>query len=352
MHTLGSLQTQNTSQSFNHTLLADDASGISIQHGGEVFFGIIEEQEHIAACVNGSGQHVLALHAVGHTDHMRSIRNDHAVEAQLATEQIRHNFLAQGTGHNGVSSDIGIDLLHVFGHQNVTTHNGIQATVDQGLINMTIGSHPIIMTEMVDIVGHMSITVVLTVAGEVLAAAVNTVSLMQTIHESLAHVSNHLGIITVSTGQNFLTLPVVGDVNNRCKSHVTAGSLDLCAGNTAHSLCVLGLTGCTDLYLAGNKGAVGADTVTTLFGVACDKYGNLCILLKNAVLVQNHLAGHTVVTATAKMILFHQFLEVFLRIAGSQLPKQLTDLFLCGHGRDGAFHPCDVTIGQVIGFCS
>ena len=351
MHTLGSLQAQNTLQCFHHTLFADHAGLVCIQHKAKVFLGIVEEQKHITAGIDGSGQHVLTLHPVSHAHHVGSIGNDHAVEAQLITQQAGHDLGAQSCGHNGVGSNLRVDLLHIFGHQDVTTHDGIQTTVDQSLVNMAVGSHPVIMTEMVHIVGNMGITVILTVAGEMLGAAVNTINFMQALHVSLTHGCNQLGVVTVSTEQNFLTLMIISNIHDRSECHVTAGSLDLGAGDVAHGLGMLRLTGSANLDLAGNESAVGADTVTTLLGVAGDKDGNLCILLQNAVLVQNHLTGHTIVTAAAQMIFLHQFLQIFLAVAGGKLPEQLTDLLFRSHGSDGAFHPGDIRIIQKIRFC-
>ena len=83
-----------------------------------------------------------------------------------------------------------------------------------------------------------------------------------------------------------------------------------------------------------------------------DEDGNLGILLQDAVLVQDHLTGHTIVAAATQMILFHQFLQIFFGIAGSQLPEQLADLLLGGHAGDGALDPGDVFIAEVIGLCS
>ena len=52
------------------------------------------------------------------------------------------------------------------------------------------------------------------------------------------------------------------------------------------------------------------------------------------------------------MILLHQFLQILLGVAGGELPEQLTDLLLGGHGGDGALHPSDISIVRIIGFCS
>ena len=79
---------------------------------------------------------------------------------------------------------------------------------------------------------------------------------------------------------------------------------------------------------------------------------DLGVFLQNPVLVQNHLSGHTVVTAAAQVILLHQFLEIFFGITGSQLPEQLANLFFIGHGCDGVFYPCDILVIQVVRFCS
>ena len=349
---LGSLQAQDTGQGLDDTLFADDAGLIGVQHGIEVFLGIVEEQEHIAAGVDGGGQHVNTLHAVGHTDHVGSIGDDHAVEAQLVTQQAGHDLLAQSTGHDGIGSDVRVDFLHVFGHQDVTAHDGIQAAVDQGLINVAVGSHPLVMGKVVNVVGHMGITVVLAVAGEVLGAAVNTLGLMQTIHISLTHGGNQFVVIAVGTGQNLFALPVIGNVDNRSKRHVAAGGLDLGTGDTAHSLCILGLSGSTDLHLGRNEGTIRADTIAALLGVTCNKDRNLCVLLQQAVLVQNHLTGHTIVAAAAQVVFLHQFLQILLGVACGELPEQLAYLLFVGHGSDGVFDPCDILIGQVIGLCS
>ena len=115
---------------------------------------------------------------------------------------------------------------------------------------------------------------------------------------------------------------------------------------------MLGLAGGADLDLAGHEGAIGAHTVAALLGVAGNKNGNLGILLQDPVLVQHHLTGHTVVAAATQVILLHQFLQILLTVAGGELPKQLSDLLLIGHGGDGAFHPGDILVAEVVGLCS
>ena len=159
-------------------------------------------------------------------------------------------------------------------------------------------------------------------------------------------------VIAVGTGQNLLALPVVGDIHNRSESHVAAGGLDLSAGDAAHGLGILRIAGSADLHLGGDEGAVGADTAAALLGVAGDEHGDLGVLLQQTVLIQDHLTGHTVVAAAAQLVGFHQVLQVLLGVAGSELPEQLADLLLVGHGGNGAFHPSDVFITQVIRLCS
>ena len=351
MHALCGLQTQNSGQSFHHALFADNTGSICAQHSFKVFGRIVEEQEHITTCVDSGRKHIRSLHAVGHTNHVGRIGDDHTVEAQFAAEQIGHDVLVQGSGHNGVRSNFRIDFCHIFGHQNVTAHNSIQAAINQSLVHMSIRCHPVIVTKVVDVIGKMRIAVILTVAGEVLRTAEYTVGFMQTIHICFAHIRYHLGIIAIGTEEDFFTFPVVSDVNNGSECHVAAGCFDLSTGYATHSLCILSFTGGTNLDLGCDGSAVYTNTIAAFFRITCNKYGNFCMLLQNTILIQNHLTGHCVVAATTQMILFHQFLQVFFGITGGQLPEQLTHFFLGSHRCNGGFHPGNITVRKVIGLC-
>ena len=349
MHTLGRLQAKDAGQGFHHALLGDDTGLVGIQHGRKILIRIIEEQEHITACIDRGRQHIRTLHPVGHADHMGCVRYDHAVETQFIAKQVGHDLLAQSTGHDGIGSDLRIDLGHVFRHQDMAAHDRIQSSVDQGLIDMAVGGHPLVMAKMVHIIGEVRITVVLSVAGEMLGTGENTFRLVDAVHIGLAHLGDQFVVIAVGTGQNLFTFEIVGDIRDRRKSHITAGSLDLSAGDPAHGLGIFRLAGGTDLDLVSNRSTVHTDTVATLFRVASDKDWDLGILLEGTILIQDHLTGHTVITAAAQMIFLHQFPVIFFRSSGSQLPEQLSDLLLRGHGSNGALYPGDVLILKMIG---
>ena len=199
---------------------------------------------------------------------------------------------------------------------------------------------------------QVGITVVLTVAGEVLGATEYTLGFMQTVHVSLTHGGNHLRIVAVSTEQNFFTFPVIGNIHNGSKSHIAAGSLDLCAGHMTHGLGIFGFTGSADLHLRRNKGAVGANTIAALLRIAGDKCRNLGMLLNIPVLIQNLLTGHAVVAAAAQMVGTQQMTKIFITIRQAQLPEQLSNLFFVSHGCDGVFYPCNILIIEVIRHCS
>ena len=85
---------QNAGQGLCHALLADDAVFVSLEHGGEVFVRIVEEEEHVAPCVDGAREHLGAGHAVCHSNHMGGVGDHHSVEAQPVSQESGHDLRA------------------------------------------------------------------------------------------------------------------------------------------------------------------------------------------------------------------------------------------------------------------
>ena len=282
---------------------------------------------------------------------MGGIGDHHAVEAQLIPEESCHDLRAQGGRAKLLRRNIRVQLLHVLRHQNVAAHNGIQAAIDEGFVHMAVGLHPLIQSEVVDIVGHVGIPVVLAVAGEVLGAGGDTGCFMDAVHIGPGHFRHQRMVISVGTRKHLLALPIVGDIRHRGKGHIAAGRRDLSAGDPAHGSGVLRLSGSTDFHLAGNEGSVHANAASSLLRVAGDKHRNFGVLLQDAVLLQNLRPGHTVIAAAAQMVLFHQFLQIALLLRGCELPEQLSYLLLIRHGGNGFLYPGDVLVTQAIGFC-
>ena len=76
-----SFQAQDTTQSISQTFFRDDAVLVTFQHEAEVLFDVVEEQEHIAAGSDRFRNVIFTAHSGRHTQHVRCIRDDQAVEA-------------------------------------------------------------------------------------------------------------------------------------------------------------------------------------------------------------------------------------------------------------------------------
>ena len=81
------LQSQDSVQGIAQPLLRDPAIQIPLLHGLKVLIHVIEEQEHIDTGGNSGGHQIPALHAAGQPHHVGSVRQHHAVEAQLPPQQ-------------------------------------------------------------------------------------------------------------------------------------------------------------------------------------------------------------------------------------------------------------------------
>ena len=237
------LQTQNPGEGFVHPRLADGAVAIGLQHPADVLVRIVIEQEHIAAGVDGGGHHFLAGHAVGHAHHMGGVGDDHAVEAQLIPEEAGENLGAQGGGEHLIIGDAGLDLPHIFGQHDVAAHYAVQTRVDEGLVHLAIGGHPLLAGEFIYVAGQVGVPEVLAVSGEVLGHAGIAGQLVHTLHIGYAHVDDPLHIVAEAALDDLGVLPVVVDVAHGGEGHVVTHGGGLLIGQEAEIVGVLHLVG-------------------------------------------------------------------------------------------------------------
>ena len=80
-----------------------------------------------------------------------------------------------------------------------------------------------------------------------------------------------------------------------------------------------------------DRRSVRANTVTALFGITRDKNGHLCIFLKRSVLLKHHSTGHSIIAASAEMVLLHKVAQILLTLTCGKLPEELSNLLLIGH---------------------
>ena len=342
------LQAEDAGQRFGHTLFGDRTGLIGVHHNAVVFVGVVEEQVHIAAGVDGLDHHFLMGQAIGHAHHVGSVGDHEAVEAQLVAEQTGHDLIAQGGGQHFVVRGT-VHFAHILGQHDVAAHNAVQAVVDQVLIDLAIGSHPLVLGELVHIGGKVGITEILAIAGEVLGHAGIAVVGVHTVHVGLGHVHHAVHVVAVGAVHNFGVFPVVMNISHRSEGHVVAHGGSFFVAHTAHFVGILGVAGGADLNAAADVGTIDAGAVAAGLCVAGHKQRDAGIFLQHADLVLGLGGGDAVVAVTANVVLGHPFHKLFVGNFAEVIKEQLADLFFVGHGSNGVLHPLNVFIRQAIG---
>ena len=342
------LEAQDAAQRVGHALLADRAGLVGVQHEAEVFVGVVEEQEHVAARVDGGGHRLLAGHAVLKADHVGRVGDDKAVEAELVAQQVGHQLVAQGGGHHVLVFGA-VELAHVFGHHDVPAHDAVQAAVDQRLVDLAVGGHPLFEREVVDVVGDVRIAEVLPVARPVLGDRGVARHGVHAVHIGFAHGGDAVGVIAESAGDDLGVFPVIVDVAHRRKGHVVAHRGGFLVAKAAHLIGIVDIAGRADLDAVGQICAVGGGAVAARFGVAGDEQRDLGVFLQRADVVLHDLLLDAVVAVAADVVFLHELDQRFVGGLAAVFKKQLPHLFLVGHACDRFFDPGDVLIGKTIG---
>ena len=146
-------------------------------------FDTFEKRHDFLICVDSDGcamdtmdidvykrqrQNVAALHHAGQAHHVRSVGQDHTIEAQFLAEQALQQFRAESGGHDVFVFDGRIDFTGPGGLHDVACHHGLQTAVDQAFVHFSVSGHPGIAVRAVDTGGQVLVTLVNAVAGEVL----------------------------------------------------------------------------------------------------------------------------------------------------------------------------------------
>ena len=332
--------------------VGDDAVFVTVHHGGEVFVHVVEEQEHVAACGNGGGDHVAALHAAGEAHHMAGVCEHHAVEAHFALEQVRQQLLRQRGRHDVVVLDVRVHGTGIAWKHDMSGHDGLQPVVDEVCVDFAEGGVPFLAGKGVDAVGNMLVTVIQAVAGEVLGRAAEAGHLVRALHVGLGHFHHALRIVAVGAQADDGVVPVVVNIGNRSETEVAADGRGLRVGHFAKRFGVFCVARRADLCLCADHCAVAARAVAAVLGIAGDDERNFGIFLQNTVLLMHLGRGAGVVADTADVVFVNGHFQIFLGAGGTHVEKQLADLFLKRHRGDGVLHPLHSLVIQVIGLCT
>lgn len=343
----GSLDTQNAHQRIGHTLLGDDAVLVTGHHVAEVFLHIIEEQIHIAACGNGSGNLLGSGHCTEHTDHVGSIGDDQAVEAQLGLQQALDQLRAQGCGQDLVVIQIPASQLTLpCGLGNMACHDGLDAVVDELLVDLAEGIHPLLAGQVID--AHHQVLVVFfgAVAGPMLDGG-SHLALLIALHEGFGIFHSAVCVIAVGAELNDGISPVLQQVNDGRKVPVGTDGHGFRAADLAAGVSHLRITGGCGCSTAGDVGTA-ADAALT---VGSHQQRDPAAILEGVDHVPQLGCGSVVVAQGTGMVGICNLLDALRAEVIDHVDEQLTDLLLVGHAGNGVHDPLDVLIGQIIGFC-
>ena len=105
----------------------------------------------------------------------------------------------------------------------MSAHNSVKPRVYQLFIHYSVGLHPLILTKGIKIVCKMCITKIQSVTGKMLCRTSHA-GLMRSLNISKAHPSDKLGIVAESTCLHLVILPIIKNIANGRKCHITADS--------------------------------------------------------------------------------------------------------------------------------
>ena len=168
---------------------------------------------------------------------------------------------------------------------------------------------------------------------------------------SSAHFGDTFRIVSECTADDLRVFPVIGDIADRCESHIASDGSGLFVGHFSEGKSVFFFVGRSDLYAGADGCSVRAGAVSAGLCVAGDKYRDLRVFLEFTVLFLDRLAGSRIVTAAAQVIFLHQFFQIFFIMRSSQLEKKLSDFLFIAHSCDRVFHPFAVLVGQIVWVC-
>ena len=280
---------------------------------------------------------------------MGSVREHHAVEAQLPAEQAAYQLRGQRGWHDIVVGYSRVEMPCVSGLHDVPRHDGLQAVVDQVPVHFAESGVPLLTAEIIHAVGHMLVAEIQPVSGEMLGGTAKAGIGMGPVHVGLRHLHDPVRIVPVCPQADDRVLPVVQDVADRGKREVAANRRGFFVGHMAQVVGVLHIPGGAYLSLAADGGAVHTGAVPAVLRVAGDDQGNLAVLLEDAVLFLHLGSRGGIVADAADVVFLHRHLQIFLVPAGAHVEEKLPDLLVQGHARDCLLHPFTVLVGQIKG---
>ena len=163
----GCLGSENPGHGLLQALFRQDTGLVSLPHVFQVFRVILVEQEHVTACLNAVRYGLRAIHGAQEADHGAGVRNDHAVEAQLFTQQVFQQFRRKRGRHQFVRM-VRIEPLLVGWHRDMAHHHRQRTVIDQRLVNITVGFVPLLAGQGVDAGQDVLVALVHAVAREML----------------------------------------------------------------------------------------------------------------------------------------------------------------------------------------
>ena len=204
-----SLQRQDPVKGIIQPLFADPSVQDTLLHAGEIFFHLIEEQEHIYPRRNGGRKDITSLHTAGESHHMRGICQHHSIKLQFVPKQPLDQFRGQGRRHHFIIRDSRIKMSCIGGLHDMPHHNSLQAVIDKIPVHHAKGSVPLLTAHSIHTVCHMLVPEIQSVSRKMLGRTTESQILMSAIQVCLRHNRHPVRIVSIRPQADHWILPVV-----------------------------------------------------------------------------------------------------------------------------------------------
>ena len=328
----------------------EDALVVRFRHVAGVLFDVVVEEEHIDARHDGARDELAALCPAREADHVRGIRDDEPVEAQLAAEKIAQKLFREGGGLQVLILETGAEVALIGGHHDVPGHHRLHARLDHALVDFAVAIIPLFHGERVNGGGDVGIALVRAVAREVLHRA-DDAAFRNAAEIFLAHRKHGVGILPPSAHGDAGVVPICDKIDDGRKCPIRARRLRFDAADAAEFVGVPGVARRGDLHLVADKGAVLTCAVAARFDVDGGKNGDLGTFLEVVVHLPHLFLGAGVEADAAHVHTGNFFFDVLLLVGAREMDEELTYFFLFRHVGDGVFHPGNLFVGETEGFC-
>ena len=341
MQAQGSLGGQDAGHSFIQAFGGDDAILDALQHKAIVFFQVAGKQEHIGTAGNAFGHSAAAAHGQGVARHRGGISADQAVEAQFPAQQALHHLTAQGTGHDVLILDTGVQAASPGGLHDMAHHGGQGTGFNTSFVGCAIGVHPGIAIHAVDRSDQVLVALVLAVTGEVLDGS-GKAHLLHFFHISTAHAAHPLRVAAKGTGVGDGVAVVRVNINNGSKSPVCANGAGFGGTGMGHLGGHADIIRCGNFHRCTDQRTLGHNSVAAFFQVGGDQWWHLAAAINVLGGGDGALGGHHSVHTSARF----EDIEHILKLLGftflEQHTEQLASLFFGGHAGQGSVHPFNI----------